>query len=235
MQIDIITAFPKMVSIPLGESIVGRAISKNLVRINTHDLRDWTEDKHQTIDDTPYGGGAGMVYKIEPLYQCLKEISENSKWTKQLIILTSPRGEVFDQEKAIKLSLIDHLVIICGHYKGIDQRITSLFPISELSIGDYILSGGEIPASVVVDAVVRLLPGVLGDIDSALTDSFNDDLLDCDYYTRPEKFKGIAVPDVLLSGDHKKIEDWRLKQREKITSKQRPDLYKKYLKKLKIK
>jgi tRNA (guanine37-N1)-methyltransferase len=235
MQIDIITAFPEMVSMPFRESIIGRAISKDLVRIQTHDLRDWTEDKHHTIDDTPYGGGAGMVFKIEPLYYCLKEISDKSKWVNKEIVLTSPRGDVFNQEKAIKLSLIDHLIIICGHYKGIDQRITSLFPISELSIGDYILSGGEIPATVVVDAVVRLLPGVLGDIDSAMTDSFNDYLLDCDYYTRPEKFKGIAVPDVLLSGDHKKIEDWRLKQREEITSKQRPDLYKKYIKKIKMK
>jgi tRNA (guanine37-N1)-methyltransferase len=235
MQIDIITAFPKMVSLPLQESIVGRAISKNLVCINTHDLRDWTDDKHHTIDDTPYGGGAGMVYKVEPLYKCLTEIIENTESDNREIILTSPRGEVFDQEKAIKLSLIDHLVIICGHYKGIDQRIKAFFPIRELSIGDYIISGGEIPATVLVDAVVRLLPGVLSDIDSALTDSFNDYLLDCDYYTRPEKYRGIAVPEVLLSGDHKKIENWRIEQKEKITQKQRPDLYKKYIKKIKTK
>ena len=228
MQIDIITAFPKMVSLPLQESIAGRAISKNLVRINTHDLRDWTEDKHHTIDDTPYGGGPGMIYKIEPLYKCITEIFESTASENREIILTSPRGEVFDQEKAVKLSLIEHLIIICGHYKGIDQRIKSFFPIRELSIGDYILSGGELPAIVFIDAVVRLLPGVLGDIDSALTDSFNDYLLDCDYYTRPEKFKGIAVPETLLSGDHKKIENWRLEQRENITQKRRPDLYKKY-------
>ena len=228
MQIDIITAFPRMVSIPLEESIVGRATSKNLVHINTLDLRKWTEDKHHTIDDTPYGGGAGMVYKIEPLYNCLTEIFEKTESENREIILTSPRGEVFNQERAVKLSLIDHLVIICGHYKGIDQRIKSFFPIKELSIGDYVLSGGEIPAVVLIDAVVRLLPGVLGDIDSAFTDSFNDYLLDCDYYTKPEKFKGVAVPEVLLSGDHKKIEAWRLKQRENITQKQRPDLYKKY-------
>jgi tRNA (guanine37-N1)-methyltransferase len=219
-----------MVSMPLQESIVGRAISKNHVRIYTHDLRDWTEDKHQTIDDTPYGGGAGMVYKIEPLYKCITEISESTASENREIILTSPRGEVFDQTKAVKFSLIEHLIIICGHYKGIDQRIKSFFPVRELSIGDYILSGGEIPAVVLVDAVVRLLPGVIGDIDSALTDSFNDYLLDCDYYTRPEKFKGIAVPKILLSGDHKRIEDWRMEQREKITQKQRPDLYKEYKK-----
>jgi len=231
MQIDIITAFPKMVSAPLGESIVGRAISKNLVRINTHDLRDWTEDRHRTIDDAPYGGGAGMVYKIEPLHRCLKEIFENTDSENREVVLTSPRGGVFNQDEAIKLSLIDHLIIICGHYKGVDQRIKSFFPINEVSIGDFILSGGEIPAVIIVDALVRLLPGVLSDIDSAMTDSFSDYLLDCDYYTRPEKFKGHAVPEVLLSGDHKKIENWRLAQREDITRKQRPDLYKKYKKK----
>jgi tRNA (guanine37-N1)-methyltransferase len=235
MQIDIITAFPKMVSVPLGESIIGRAISKNLVCINTHDLRDWTEDKHRTVDDTPYGGGAGMVYKIEPLYKCITEIFEKTESENREVILTSPRGAVFDQEKAIKLSFIDHLIIICGHYKGVDQRIKSFFPIKELSIGDFILSGGEIPAVVIVDTLVRLIPGVLSDIESAMTDSFNDHLLDCDYYTRPEKFKEIAVPEVLLSGNHKLIEEWRLKQRESITRKQRPDLFKKYEKNIKIK
>lgn len=231
MQIDIVTAFPKMVLLPLQESIVGRAISKSLVRINTHDLRNWTDDKHRTIDDTPYGGGAGMVYKVEPLYKCLSEIFEKNESENREIILTSPRGKVFDQEKAIKLSLIDHLVIICGHYKGIDERIKEFFPIKEFSIGDYVLSGGEIPAIVMIDAVVRLLPGVLSDIDSALSDSFNDYLLDCDYYTRPDNFRGISVPKVLLSGNHKKIEEWRLNQKETITKSQRPDLYKKYIKK----
>jgi len=235
MQIDIITAFPKMVLLPLQESIVGRAISKNLVRITTHDLRNWTEDKHRTIDDSPYGGGAGMVFKVEPLYKCLSEIFEKNESENREIILTSPRGKVFDQDKAIKLSLIDHLVIICGHYKGIDERIKEFFPIRELSIGDYILSGGEIPATALIDAVVRLLPGVLGDIDSALSDSFNDYLLDCGYYTRPENFKGILVPKVLLSGNHKKIEEWRLEQKEDITKNERPDLYKKYIKRIKLK
>jgi tRNA (guanine37-N1)-methyltransferase len=235
MQIDIITAFPKMVMSPLQESIIGRAISKNLVRITTHDLRDWAEDKHHTIDDTPYGGGPGMVFKVEPLYKCLSEIFEKNKSESREIILTSPRGEVFDQDKAIKLSLIDHLVIICGHYKGIDERIKEFYTIRELSIGDYILSGGEIPATVLIDAAVRLLPGVLGDIDSALSDSFNNDLLDCDYYTRPENFEGIPVPKVLLSGNHKKIEEWRLEQKENITKNQRPDLYKKYIKRIKLK
>lgn len=228
MQIDIITAFPNMISVPLNESIVGRANSKNLVQINIHDLRDWTEDKHRTIDDTPYGGGAGMIFKIEPLYKCIKDIFEKTESTYREIVLTSPRGRMFDQEEAIKISLVDHLIVICGHYKGVDERIKSFFPIKEVSVGDYVLSGGEIPALLIVDAVVRLLPGVISDIDSAMTDSFSDFLLDCDYYTRPENFKGESVPEILLSGDHKKIENWRLKQREQITQERRPDLYKKY-------
>jgi len=235
MQIDIITAFPQMISVPLSESIVGRAISKNHVKINIHDLRDWTEDKHRTIDDTPYGGGAGMIYKIEPLYKCITEIFEKTESKNRELILTSPRGKVFDQKKAVNLSLIDHLVIICGHYKGVDQRIKSFFRVNEVSVGDYILSGGEIPAVLMVDAVARLLPGVLSDIESAMSDSFSDHLLDCDYYTRPENFKGMSVPEVLLSGDHKKIANWRLEQREKLTREQRPDLYKKYEKYIKIK
>ncbi len=232
MQIDIITTFPNMVSTPLQESIIGRAVKKSIVNIQVHDLRDWTEDKHKTVDDAPYGGGAGMVFKIEPLYKCVTEILEKSKYTSREILLTSPRGEKFDQAKSVKLSLLEHLVIICGHYKGIDERLKSFFPITEISLGDFVLSGGEIPATAIVDAVVRLLPGVLGDMESAFTDSFSDNLLDCDYYTRPEHFKGISVPEVLLSGDHDKIDKWRLDQKEKITKDRRPDLYKKYLKKI---
>ncbi len=231
MQIDIITAFPKMVSVPLEESIIGRAANRDIVKINIHDLRAWTEDRHRTIDDAPYGGGAGMVYKVEPLHKCLTEIFEKKEHPSREILLTSPRGKTFDQAAAVKLSLIDHLIIICGHYKGIDERLKSFFPVNEISLGDYVLSGGEIPATVIVDSVVRLLPGVLGDVDSAFTDSFNDYLLDCDYYTRPENFKGVSVPEILLSGNHDKIDKWRLAQREAITKDRRPDLYKKYLKK----
>jgi tRNA (guanine37-N1)-methyltransferase len=221
-----------MVSIPLEESIVGRAVKKDIVSINTHDLRDWTEDKHRTVDDAPYGGGAGMVFKIQPLYECLSEILEKSNASSRQIILTTPRGVRFDQDKSVKLSLIEQLIIICGHYKGVDERLKSFFPITEVSLGDFILSGGEIPATAIVDSVVRLLPGVLGDMDSAFTDSFNDYLLDCDYYTRPEHFKGVSVPEILLSGDHDKINKWRLNQKKAITKDRRPDLYKKYLKKI---
>jgi tRNA (guanine37-N1)-methyltransferase len=235
MQIDIITAFPVMLSAPLQESMIGRAVKSGLASIYIHDLRDWTHDKHHTIDDTPYGGGAGMVYKIEPLFECLQDLIDKSGDRKRQLILTSPRGEVFNQDRAVRFSLLDQLIIICGHYKGVDERIKAFFPIVEVSIGDFVLSGGEIPAAAIADAVVRLVPGVLGDADSAFSDSFNDYLLDCEYYTRPENFRGKKVPAVLLSGDHKKIDAWRLERKEIITRERRPDLYKKYKRHIKIK
>ena len=230
MQIDIITAFPQIVTEPLQQSIIKRAQQNNIVTINIHDLRKWAKDRHRTIDDAPYGGGAGMIFKIEPLYDCLSEINQNASGEKVKILLTSPRGEKLSQENATKFSNEDNLIIICGHYKGIDERIKTFFPIEEISIGDFVLSGGEIPALAIVDAVVRLLPGSISDIDSAWTDSFSENLLDCDYYTRPESFNGENVPEVLLSGDHKKIVEWRENKRIEITKKNRPDLYKKYIK-----
>jgi len=228
MQIDIITAFPKIVNEPLQQSIVNRAQKSCIVKINLHDLRDWAKDRHKTIDDAPYGGGAGMVYKVEPLFDCLSDIATPAEDKNQLIVLTSPRGEIFTQKKATQISLVDKLILICGHYKGVDERIKSFFPILEISIGDYVLSGGEVAALAIVDSVVRLLPGAISDIDSAWSDSFSDSLLDCDYYTRPESFKGQKVPSVLLSGDHEKINEWRHKQRIEKTRKCRPDLLKKY-------
>jgi tRNA (guanine37-N1)-methyltransferase len=231
MLIDVITAFPAIVSNPLQESIIKRAIVKDAVRIQVHDLRNWTKDKHKTIDDAPYGGGAGMIFKVEPLYECLNDLLNGATKEKVNIILLSPRGKVLNQRIAVQLSLSDHLILICGRYKGVDERIKAFFPISELSIGDYILSGGEIASLVVIEAVVRLIPGVLGDIEAAWTDSFSDDLLDCDYYTRPEIFRGVAVPKVLLSGNHEKIDSWRLKRKEEITRRNRPELYQKYIKK----
>lgn len=230
MRIDIISGFPRMVEAPLNESIVRQARLKNRVQIFIHDLRDFTDDKHRTIDDYPYGGGPGMVLKIEPIARALRQIFKEQPEEKAHIILTSPRGQTFDQGDAVKLSLKEHLVLICGHYKGVDERLKELFDVHEISIGDYVLSAGETAALVIVDAVVRLLPGVIKDINSAWSDSFSDDLLDAPYYTRPEDFEGHRVPQVLLSGDHKKIEDWRLQQREEITSRRRPELYKKYLK-----
>ncbi len=198
MQIDIITAFPKIVSEPLQHSIIKRAQQNDIVTISVHDLRKWAKDRHKTIDDAPYGGGAGMIFKIKPLYDCLSEISENASGKKIKFLLTSPRGEKFSQKKATKFSNEDNLIIICGHYKGVDERIRTFFPVEEISIGDYVLSGGEIPALAIVDSIVRLLPGAISDIDSAWTDSFAENLLDCDYYTRPESFMGEVVPEVLL-------------------------------------
>ena len=234
MKIDIITAFPGMITAPLNESIIKRAIKKNLVKIQTNNLRQWAKDKHKTVDDAPYGGGAGMVYKVEPLYKCISDIVKNSSPDQYNILLTSPRGKVFNQKKAVQLSMLEHVVIICGHYKGVDERIKSFFPIQEVSVGDYVLSGGEFAALVIIDAIVRLIPGVLNDVESAWTDSFSESLLDCDYYTRPAVFKEKEVPAVLLSGSHEEIKGWRQKCKEKITKKNRPDLYKKYVKEIKV-
>jgi len=230
MRIDIISGFPRMLEAPLNESIVRQARLKNRVQIHIHDLRDFTEDKHRTIDDYPYGGGPGMVLKLEPIVKALRHIFKEEAAEKARILLTSPRGQTLNQSTAVKLSLQEHLVLICGHYKGVDERLGELFDVQELSIGDYVLSAGETAALVIVDAVVRLLPGVIKDINSAWSDSFSDDLLDAPYYTRPENFEGHRVPPVLLSGDHKKIENWRLQQREEITRRRRPELFKKYLK-----
>lgn len=233
MQIDIITIFPQIVTEPLRHSIIKRAQQNNIVTINVHDLRNWAKDRHRTVDDAPYGGGAGMIFKIEPLYHCLSDICKGISVEKIKILLTSPRGETLSQEKVVKFSNENHLVIICGHYKGIDERIKAFFPIEEISVGDFILTGGEIPALTIVDSVVRLLPGTISDIDSAWSDSFEENLLDCDYYTRPDSFKGEKVPEVLLTGNHDKINKWRDNKRIEITKKNRPDLYKKYKEELK--
>ena len=230
MRIDIVTGFPKMLDSPLNESIIKIGRDKNIVNINIHDLRNYTTDKHRTIDDYPYGGGAGMVLKIEPIIRALDDIFKKTDVKKAHILLTSPRGELLRQPLATKLSLKEHIVILCGHYKGIDERIHEFYTVHEISIGDYILSSGEVAALAIVDSIVRLLPGVLKDIDSAWSDSFSDQLLDTPYYTRPEVFKGKRAPEVLLSGNHKKIEEWRNEQRKKATQKRRPDLYENYLK-----
>ncbi len=229
LKIDIITGFPKMLDGPLNDSMIRKAQRNRRVEIKLHDLRDYTEDRHKTIDDYPYGGSAGMVLKIEPIVRCLDNIFADSKVENAELILPSPRGPVFRQDEAKRLSLKNHLVFLCGHYKGIDERIYEFYPFKELSVGDYILSAGEIAALAMVDAVVRLLPGVLKDIDSAFTDSFEDGLLDAPYYTRPDEFRGKKVPDVLLSGNHSKIEAWRQQKREEVTKERRPDLYNKYI------
>lgn len=222
MRIDVVTALPGLVEGPLRHSILKRAAQKGLADVRVHDLRDYGAGKHREIDDYPYGGGAGMVLKPEPIFACIEDIKENDE-PDEVIYLT-PDGERFDQPAANQLSMRDHLVLLAGHYKGIDERVREALVTREISIGDYVLSGGELPALVLVDAVVRLVPGVLGDSASALSDSFQDGLLAAPVYTRPASFRGRDVPDVLLSGHHERIAAWREEQRRQKTKRRRPDL-----------
>ncbi len=226
MRVDIITCLPDILKGPLDESIPARARRKGLLEIHIHDLREYAEGKHRQVDDYPFGGGAGMVLKPEPIFRCLEAIAEQGDPIDEVIFMT-PDGEVLDQPMANGLSLNKRLVMIAGHYKGVDQRVRDHLVTREISIGDYVLSGGELAAMVLVDAVARLLPGVLGDASSALTDSFQDGLLDAPAYTRPAEFRGDAVPEVLTSGDHKRIDAWRDEQRLQKTKARRPDLLEK--------
>lgn len=228
MRIDIITGFPKILEGPLEESIIGLGRKKDKVVFRIHNLRDFTDDKHKTIDDYPYGGGPGMVLKVEPIVRALRDIFDDEPASEAQIILTSPRGQVLNHQLATRLSLKEHLVFICGHYKGVDERIHEFYDINEISVGDYVLSAGEIAALTIIDSVVRLLPGVIGDIGSALSDSFADELLDAPYYTRPENFEGKKVPAVLLSGNHSRIEEWRMQKKLQVTKDRRPDIFEKY-------
>lgn len=207
-----------------GHSILKRAISKKLVEVHIHDLRDYAEDKHRQVDDYAFGGGAGMVLMIEPIDKCISKLK--SERTYDEIIYMSPDGERFEQRTANRLSLVENIIILCGHYKGVDERVREHFITKEISIGDYVLSGGEVAAVVVSDAIIRLLPGVLSDETSALTDSFQDNLLAPPVYSRPYDYKGWKVPDVLLSGHEKEIEKWRHEKAMDRTIKRRPDLLK---------
>ena len=222
MRIDIITAVPELLSGPLNHSIPKRAQEKGLLELHIHNLHEYGIGKYRQIDDYPFGGGAGMVLKPEPLAAAIEKLTQERKY--QQIIYTTPDGESFKQPRANQLSLLENIIIICGHYKGIDQRIRDQFVTLELSLGDFVLSGGEIAACAITDAVVRLLPGVIGNEESALNDSFQDNLLAPPLYTRPENFNGSSVPDVLLSGNHAKIETWRLEQSIERTQRLRPDL-----------
>lgn len=220
MKIDILTLFPKMFENVLGESMLKIAQKKGLVKIRVHNLRDWTSDSHRTADDKPFGGGPGMVMKVEPVYRALEEICRGQGLRK---ILLTPQGKKLDQKEVKRLAKEKRIVLICGHYEGVDERIRDLVDL-EISVGDYILTCGEIPALVLVDAIVRLIPGVLGHKESTKSESFENNLLEYPQYTRPAEFKGISVPKVLLSGDHKKIEKWRRDEALKRTQKRRPDL-----------
>lgn len=222
MRIDIITCVPSLLTSFFSHSILDRAAKKGLAEIFLHDLRDYTQDKHRQVDDYQFGGGAGMVLKIEPIAAVIRKLQ--SERTYDEIIYMTPDGERFTQRTANRLSLLKNLIILCGHYKGVDQRIRDLFITKEISIGDYVLSGGEIPAAVVADSVIRLIPGVLNDETSALNDSFQDNLLAPPVYTRPADFEGHQVPPILLSGHEAKIEEWRIEQSLKLTQEKRPDL-----------
>ncbi|MGB9664254.1 MAG: tRNA (guanosine(37)-N1)-methyltransferase TrmD [Ignavibacteria bacterium] len=215
MRFDLISAVPEILESPISYSIIKRAREKGIVEIHLHNLHDYGEGKYRQIDDKPYGGGSGMVLKPEPIYRCVKKLQEERDYDE--IIVTSAKGEIFTQKEAKRLSLLKNIIIICGHYKGIDQRVIDILNAKEISIGKFVLSGGELPALVIVDAVVRLLPGALGDSESALTDSFiEDDYIEPPIYTRPQEFLGLKVPEVLISGDHNKIKEWKEKYSTKI-------------------
>jgi tRNA (guanine37-N1)-methyltransferase len=227
LKIDLISAVPSLLRSPLEESIIGRAAQKGVVSITIHDLHDYSLNKHKKVDDVPYGGGAGMVLTPQPIFDCVEQLQKESPADQ--VVFTSPSGKAFQQEDANRLSLSSHLIFLCGHYKGVDQRVRDSLVTEEFSIGDVVLSGGELPVLLMVDAIVRLLPGAIGDAESALTDSFQDGLLEGPVYTRPEEFRGQIVPDVLRSGNHEKIRAWRKEQAEKVTKDLRPDLYKTYI------
>lgn len=222
MRIDILTVMPEMLDSPLNCSILKRAQDKGLVEIVVHNLRDYSLNKHRKVDDYPFGGEAGMVMQIEPVDRCISALQQQRTYDD--IIFTTPDGEQFSQPIANQLSLAENLMILCGHYKGIDYRIREHFVTRELSIGDYVLTGGEIPAAVIADAVVRLIPGAIGDEQSALSDSFQDNLLAPPVYTRPAEYRGWRVPDVLLSGNQAKIDEWKHTQSIERTMRLRPDL-----------
>jgi tRNA (guanine37-N1)-methyltransferase len=220
MRLDIISAVPELLSSPLNTSILKRAQDKKKVKIEIHNLRDYAFNKHKQIDDKPFGGGAGMVLKPEPLFECIEKLQSKRKFDH--IIFTTPKGKLFDQKYANRLSLAKNILIIAGHYKEIDDRVREHFATDEISIGNYVLTGGELPALIIADAIIRLIPGVLNDSESALDDSFQDgDVVEAPYFTRPAEYKGLKVPEVLLSGNEKEIKKWKQEQSKILTEKWR--------------
>lgn len=224
MRLDIITCLPELFEGPMNQSIVKRSIEKGLVSIHIHNLRDYSTDKHKKVDDYAFGSGAGMVLSIEPIDSCITQLKEETEYEE--IIYLTPDGEKFDQPLANSLSLNKNLILLCGHYKGVDQRVRDHLVTREISIGDYVLSGGELAAMVLADSLIRLIPGVLNDESSALSDSFQDNLLAPPVYTRPASYKGWDVPDILISGHEAKVEEWRNEQALERTRNRRPDLLK---------
>ena len=223
MKIDILTLFPKMFKGPFDESIIKRAQKKGLIEIQAHDLRKWTKDKRKTVDDRPFGGGTGMILMVEPIYKALRDLkNKNSK-----VILMDPRGRTFNQKIAGNLAKEKHLIFICGHYEGVDERVKKHLVDEEISIGDYVLTGGELPAMIIIDTLIRQIPGVLIKPEASSKESFSENLLEYPQYTRPANFKGWKIPEVLLSGNHRQIAEWRKKKALELTKKRRPDLPKK--------
>ena len=224
MRIDILTVLPEMIESPLGCSILKRAQDKGLAEIHIHNLRDYSTNKHRKVDDYPFGGEAGMVMQIEPIDRAISKLKSERNYDE--VIFTSPDGELFNQPMANSLSMLDNIIILCGHYKGIDYRIREHLITKEISIGDYVLTGGEMPAAIIADAIVRLIPGAIGDEQSALSDSFQDNLLAPPVYTRPAEYNEWKVPDILLSGHQARIDDWKHEQALERTRRLRPDLLK---------
>lgn len=224
MRIDILSLFPAMFAGVFGESIIKRAIAAGLLDIGITNFREFAFSKHKNVDDTPFGGGSGMVLKPEPLFRAVNYVKENTSYEKRRVILLSPEGAVFNQAKAKELATYDQLILICGHYEGFDARVSQYLADEAISIGDYVLTGGELPAMVLTDAVARMLPGVLGSEESAPTDSFYNGLLEHPQYTRPREFEGMCVPEILFSGDHAKIARWRRNESLRITMENRPEL-----------
>ena len=230
MIFDIMTLFPELVTYVLGESIIGRAQKSGVIEVACHNIRDYSEDKHHRVDDTPYGGGKGMLLAAPPIYNCYAHIRElrQGQAQKTRVVYLSPAGSLFHQKKAEKLAQnYDHLILLCGHYEGVDRRILDEIVDEEISIGDYVLTGGEIPACIVVDCVARLIDGVLADPECYREESISSGLLEYPQYTRPYEFHGVKVPDVLISGHHENIDRWRREQAERLTKEKRPDLYRK--------
>lgn len=224
LRVDVVTIFPRMVEAPLADGIVGRAVEAGIASIAVHDLRDFTDDRHRTVDDAPFGGGPGMVMKAEPFFRVVESLLPSGPGPRDAVVLLSPRGRPFDQSVAARYAALDRLVLLCGRYEGIDERVVEGAATEELSLGDFVLTGGEVAALAVTEAAVRLLPGALGDEGSALADSFADGILDCPHYTRPAVVRGRAVPGELLSGDHGKVARWRRKEALRATRRRRPDL-----------
>ena len=234
MRFDILTLFPEVVEAVLGSSIIGRATQNGYIEIEAHNIRDYTLDKHKKTDDTPYGGGKGMLMSTQPIVDCFEAVAKNLNG-KTKAIYASPRGRIFNHEVAKELSEYDNIIILCGHYEGVDQRVIDELSLEEISIGDYVLTGGEIPACIIADAVSRLAPGVLSDKECYEKESIASGLLEYPQYTRPRTFRGKDVPEVLLSGHHENIDKWRLERSIELTKERRPDLYERYINEQKTK